>query len=179
MEGEDDDDGDDDSIEYEVFFESKKIKETLQLQQVNHFNDLVQKRNEIVNRRDPFEEHRETYMPIELFAPKPPEPPEETKKGKGKRGNKNARDNSSDKDKHSHSHDESRVKSPEPIVDQKITKIDPEINKLMHKKEQDELKNEIESLMADMALNGKPGSSKGSKSSHKHSHSNKSDSAKK
>ena len=118
-------------------------------------------------------------MPIELFAPKPPEPPEETKKGKGKRGNKNARDNSSDKDKHSHSHDESRVKSPEPIVDQKITKIDPEINKLMHKKEQDELKNEIESLMADMALNGKPGSSKGSKSSHKHSHSNKSDSAKK
>ena len=32
MEGEDDDDGDDDSIEYEVFFESKKIKETLQLQ---------------------------------------------------------------------------------------------------------------------------------------------------
>lgn len=179
MEGEDDDDGDEDSIEYEVFFDSKKIKETLQLQQVNHFNDLVQKRIDIVSGRDPFEEQRETFLRIELFAPKPPTPPEETKKGKCKKSNKNARDNSSDKDKHSHSHDESRVKSPEPVVEQKITKIDPEINKLMHKKEQDELKNEIESLMADMALNGKPGSSKGSKSSHKHSHSNKSDSARK
>lgn len=41
MEGEDDPENEDESVEYEVFFESNKIKETLELQNVNHFKDIV------------------------------------------------------------------------------------------------------------------------------------------
>jgi len=66
---EEEDDGDDNSVEYEVFFESKKIKETLEKQKVNHFDDLVQYRINISCGKDPFDEQRKTMLPIQYFAP--------------------------------------------------------------------------------------------------------------
>ena len=60
------DEGEDDEIEYEVFYTSQKIKETLKAQDQNLFTDLISYKKKLLKSDWNFDK---TLYPIEEFAP--------------------------------------------------------------------------------------------------------------
>ena len=158
---------DDDNIEYEVFYTSQKIKETLVNQDQNLFKELISYKKKMLKQAPEFGE--KTLYPITEFAPVETvtEEPHLHKKKKGKCKNHDRSDDSGDEIVMSH--------ETEGIDQKKLSEEQQEAiaKKQIQKMEQEALKMEIDDLFNKIVSGkGEDAGGKNSKSSKRSSSKN-------